>query len=90
VHRTRTFRGWLLVALGAAAIAAPAPGGAQEPPPKGDQPRSPVVVEVRRDGFHWADAGVGAAATLATIAIAAGVAAVRRDRRDGPRTRETS
>jgi hypothetical protein len=42
--------------------------------------RSPVVVEVRRDGFRWGDAGVGAAAALALVAIAAGVAVVIRGR----------
>jgi hypothetical protein len=88
VHRTPTFRRWLLVLLSAAAIAAPAVSGAQGPQPDGAE-RSPVVVEVRHDGFHWADAGVGAAATLATVVIAAGLAALRRDRRDRSRARET-
>jgi hypothetical protein len=42
----------------------------------------PVVVSVRESGFHWADAGVGAAAMLATTFLALGVAlAVRPDRR---------
>jgi len=42
----------------------------------------PVVVSVRDTGFHWADAGVGAAAMLATTLLALGVALVMRpDRR---------
>jgi hypothetical protein len=56
-----------VISLIAAAVAAPA-AGAQ---PDKARPRSPVLVEVRRDGFHWADAGVGAAAALAIVAIAA-------------------
>jgi hypothetical protein len=76
VHRT--LRTWLLVSLIAAAVAAPSLGGAQSRA----KTRSPVVVEVRRDGFHWADAGVGAAAALATVAIVIGVAMVLRDRRE--------
>jgi uncharacterized iron-regulated membrane protein len=48
------------------------------------------LVEVRRDGFHWGDAGVGAAAALAIVAIAAGVALVFRDRRDRPSAQDTS
>jgi hypothetical protein len=90
VHRTHTLRRWLLLSLIAASIAAPGVSGAQGPQPKGGKPRSPVVVEVRRDGFHWADAGVGAAAALATVAIAAGAVVVLRDRRDRPPARETS
>lgn len=87
MHSTHTLCRWLVVSLIAAAIAAPGVSGAQRPQPGGSKPRSPVVVEVRRDGFHWADAGVGAAATLATVVIAAGVALVLRDR---PPARETS
>jgi len=78
VHPTLALRRWLPVLLIGAAIAAPGVSGAQ-PSPTTDR-RSPVVVEVRRDGFHWADAGVGAAAALAVVAIAAGVALVLRGR----------
>jgi len=62
-------------------MAAPAAGGAQSSRPERARP---VVVEVRRDGFHWGDAGVGAATALATVAIAAGVALLARDRRGRP------
>jgi len=48
------------------------------------------MVEVRRDGFHWGDAGVGAAAALAVVAIAAGAAPVVRDRHDRRSAQDTS
>jgi hypothetical protein len=75
----------LLTSVIAAAIAAPGVSGARSPEPE----RSPVLVEVR-DGFHWGDAGVGAAAALASVAIAAGVVLVLRDRRDRQGTHNTS
>jgi hypothetical protein len=50
--------------------------------PTPEQAPQPVVVSVRDSGFHWADAGVGAAATLATTSLAVGVAVLMRpDRR---------
>ena len=45
----------VLALLLAAPAAAPAAG----------DPSAPVVVEVTDSGFHWGDAAVGAAATLA-------------------------
>jgi hypothetical protein len=45
---------------------------------------SPVVVEVRRDGFHWKDAGVGAVAACALVTIAVGLVLVVRDRPETP------
>jgi hypothetical protein len=60
-------------------------GADKNPPhrPVPDRTTPPsVVVSVRDSGFHWADAGVGAAAMLATTFLALGVAlAVRPDRR---------
>jgi hypothetical protein len=41
-------------------------------------PRPPVVVEVRRDGFHWGDAAIGVAAALGVGLAASGVRALRR------------
>ena len=50
------------------------------PDPSRDRP-STVVVSVRDGGFHWTDAGVGAAAALATTLLALGlVLALRPDR----------
>jgi hypothetical protein len=86
VYRKHALRGWLLISVIAAAIAAPGASGARSP----QRERSPVLVEVRRDGFDWGDAGVGAAAALAIVAIAAGVALVLRDRRDRQSTQKTS
>jgi hypothetical protein len=54
--------------------------------PRGDPSRnrpSTVVVSVRDDGFHWADAGVGAAATLATTLLALGLVLALRPARGG-------
>ncbi len=51
---------------------------------------SPVVVRVRDSGFHWADAGVGAAAMLATTLLALGVALVMRPDRRSNRGRESA
>ena len=42
------------------------------PDPSIDRP-STVVVSVREGGFHWTDAGVGAAAALATTLLALGL-----------------
>jgi hypothetical protein len=47
----------------------PRPRPAQQPP---------VVVQVRRDGFHWGDAAIGAAATLGVTLAAGGVLVVAR------------
>ena len=91
MHPTLVLRRWLLVLLIVAAVAAPGVSGAQRAQSSRTvDPRSPVVVEVRRGGFHWSDAGVGAAAALAVVAIAAGVALVLRGRHDRPSAQDTS
>jgi hypothetical protein len=90
VHPTHAPRRWALISLIAVALAAPGVSGAQSPRSESAKPRSTVLVEVRRDGFDWGDAGVGAAAALAIVAIAAGVALVFRDRRDRPSAHDTS
>jgi hypothetical protein len=63
-------------ALVVAALAGPT-AGSQSRPRSGAQPT--VVVETARDGFHWGDAAIGAAATLGIVLAAAGVLLVRRD-----------
>ena len=51
------------------------------PPPDPSQDRPPTVVVVREGGFRWTDAGVGAAAAIATTLLAVGlVLALRPDR----------
>lgn len=76
MSRTHPVRNCLLIAAIAAVLAAAV--GAQGPKPA--EPSSPVVIEVRDEGFHWEDAGVGAAATLAIATIAFGLALVVRQR----------
>jgi hypothetical protein len=68
----------LLVAVAAAS----GHGAGPNPPPDSSRERpSTVVVQVRDVGFHWADAGVGAVAALATTVLALGVVlALRPDR----------
>ena len=91
MHPTPAVRRWLVASLIGAAIVAPGVSGAQSPrSSQTADPRSPVMVEVRRDGFHWGDAGVGAAAALAVVAIAAGAAPVVRDRHARRSAQDTS
>jgi hypothetical protein len=80
---TRGFRWIVVLALLASVAVAPSYGGDTKPPADADRERpSTVVVRVRDGGFHWADAGVGAAATLATTLLALGlVLALRPERR---------
>ncbi len=72
---TRGLRRWFVVlALMLAVGAASGHGADTNPPPdtNGDRP-STVVVSVRDNGFHWTDAGVGAAAALATTLLVLGL-----------------
>ncbi len=64
-------------ALAFAVMVAAARGTTGPRPPQPAQ-RPPVVIEVRRDGFHWGDAAIGAAATLGLVLAAGGVHALRR------------
>lgn len=79
---TRRLRWFVVLALLLSVAAASSHGANTNPPsgPSRDRP-STVVVSVRDGGFHWADAGVGAAAMFATTLLALGlVLAVRPDR----------
>ena len=59
---TRGLRWFVVLALLSSVAAASSHGADTNPPPiRSDRP-STVVVSVRDGGFHWADAGVGAAA----------------------------
>jgi hypothetical protein len=49
------------------------PGAGQSP----SQTPAPVVVRVADNGFHWGDAGLGAAAAIGLVLLAAGLAAAR-------------
>lgn len=70
------------VALALVLSVASASGRADTTPPlnpSGERP-STVVVRVSDDGFHWEDAGLGAAAALAATLLALGlVLALRPD-----------
>ena len=55
-------------------------GGLIGPPlARGARPASrPVIVRVERSGFHWADAGIGAAAALGVVLVLAAARGARR------------
>jgi hypothetical protein len=74
---------WLVVlALVLSVNAASSHADTSPPPdPSGSERPSTVVVRVSDDGFHWADAGLGATAAFATTLLALGlVLALRPDR----------
>jgi hypothetical protein len=59
------------------ALAAESSSGANDTSsrrPVSDPTQRPVVVRVNDGGFHWADAGVGAAAAFAATLLAVGLA----------------
>jgi hypothetical protein len=79
---TRGLRWIVALALLSSVAAASSRGAYTNPPPAPSRDRpSAVVVSVRDSGFHWTDAGVGAAAMFASTLLALGlVLAVRADR----------
>lgn len=78
---TRGLRWFVVLALLSSVAAASSHADTNPPPDDGERP-STVVVRVNDSGFHWADAGVGAAAALATTLLALGlVLALRPDHR---------
>lgn len=78
---TRGLRWFVVLALLLSVAEASSHGADTNPSPDPSRDRpSTVVVSVRDGGFHWADAGVGAAAMLATTLLALGlVLALRPD-----------
>jgi hypothetical protein len=75
------------VALVLALSLATASSQASTPPPPNPTDERPSTVVVRvNDGFHWADAGLGAAAALATTLLALGVVLALRPDRGGDHT----
>jgi hypothetical protein len=80
---TRGLRWFVVLALLSSVAAAPSHGADTNPPAAPSRDRPSTVVVVRDGGFHWADAGVGAAAMLATTLLAFGVVLARRADRGG-------
>jgi hypothetical protein len=73
----------VVLALLSSAAAASSHGANTNPPDSSRDRPSPVVVSVRDGGFHWTDAGVGAAAMFATTLLAFGLVLVLRPDRRG-------
>lgn len=81
---TRGLR-WFVVMVLLLSVATASSHGAgtnSSPDPSGDRP-STVVVSVRDGGFRWTDAGVGAAAMLASTLLALGLVLALRPARGG-------
>ena len=70
---TRACRWFVGVALLLSVAAAASHADTNPSPAPGADRRSTVIVSVPDGGFHWADAGVGAAATLAAALLALGL-----------------
>jgi hypothetical protein len=72
------------LALLASVATASSDGASTNPPTRPSRERpSTVVVSVRDDGFHWTDAGVGAAAMFATTLLTLGLVLALRPERTG-------
>src|SRR5438445_1457690 len=83
---------WVVVLALLVALAAASSSAAIETPsgkPVSDRTPPPVIVRVRDGGFDWADAGVGAAAGLATALLGVGVALAFRPERTTNTARQT-
>jgi hypothetical protein len=77
----RQVRLFVVLGLVLSVVAAWSQGANTNTPPAPSRDRPSTVVVVRDGGFHWADAGVGAGAALATTLLALGlVLALRPDR----------
>jgi len=89
--RRRWFLGWVVVAVAAAALIAPAAQAVipANPEPAGAITRQPVTKPIvpvagTTDSFSWSDAGIGAAAAFSLVLLAGGgVLVVRGSRRSG-------
>ncbi len=68
----RGVRWFVVLALLVSVASASARADTTPPPNPSDERPATVVVTVSDDGFHWADAGLGAAAVLATTLLALG------------------
>jgi hypothetical protein len=83
---TGRLRWFVVLALVSSVAAASSHGADTGARPDSSRDRPPaVVVTVRDGGFHWADAGVGAAAMLASTLLALGLVLALRPDRGGNR-----
>jgi hypothetical protein len=65
----RVLRVWLAASVAVLALAGPVDAfGGKQPPSQ-----QPIVVKVSDGGFHWGDAGIGAAGALGLILVVAGL-----------------
>jgi hypothetical protein len=81
VSITRGLRWLVALALLLSVAVASSRAGTNPAPEPSDERPSTVVVRASDSGFHWVDAGLGAAAALAATLIALGlVLALRPDR----------
>jgi hypothetical protein len=79
---TRGLRLFVVLALLLSVTAASSHANTNPRDPNSDRP-STVVVSVRDGGFHWTDAGVGAAAMFATTLLTLGLVLALRPERTG-------
>lgn len=81
---TRGLRWFVVLSLLASVATASSNGAYTNPPTTSSRERPPtVVVSVRDGGFHWTDAGVGAAAMFATTLLTLGLVLALRLERTG-------
>ena len=74
---------WFVVLALLLSVAATSSHADTNPPPDDRERPSTVVVRVSDSGFQWVDAGVGAAAALATTLLALGLVLALRPERGG-------
>jgi hypothetical protein len=86
VSITRGLRWLVAVALLLSLATASSRAGTNPAPEPSDERPSTVVVRVSDSGFHWVDAGLGAAAAVATTLIALGLVLALRPDHDGKRS----
>ena len=77
----RGVRWFVVLALVLSVASASVHADTTPPTNTSDERPSTVVVTVSNDSFHWADAGLGAAAALATTLLALGLVLALRPNR---------
>ncbi|HEU6445945.1 MAG TPA: hypothetical protein VFL61_12885 [Gaiellaceae bacterium] len=80
---TKAVRWFVALALLLSLGTGPSRAGTKPPPAPSDERPPTVVVRVSDTGFHWVDAGLGAAAGFATTLIALGLVLALRPTAEG-------